>query len=427
MWEGQLRAHHRCFAKLRVRDIVFMRRFLFLSLSVLPMLGTLVAEETLPVFSKEVETPALPIPEKPKPSLVSFKQPFTGKITGSRVRLRTQPSLSSFVMREYSPSDLVQVVGEIDDFYAVLPDPSDKGYVFRTYVLDGIVEGSNVNLRLKPDMTSPIILQLQQGDKVQGKLSAENPKWLEVSLPPSVHFYVAKEFISNEGPLSLFKERIRQKEQVLAQLKSLEESTKKELDKPFAAINLSSAKNELETLINTCKKNQPELAGRASTLLRKMQEEYLQLSVQKNDTLIAQAPAEQPAPIAEIPPPQPTSSPAKEPTVSFFLKEQEQALVQKKIESNEASSQTGLYEKEKKFASPLKGKLVPFERQLKIKPGDFILIDPITKVPMAYLYSTTVDLMPYVGSDVVVEAAPRPDYNFALPAFFVHEIRQQGK
>ena len=120
MWEGQLRAHHRCFAKLRVRDIVFMRRFLFLSLSVLPMLGTLVAEETLPVFSKEVETPALPIPEKPKPSLVSFKQPFTGKITGSRVRLRTQPSLSSFVMREYSPSDLVQVVGEIDDFYAVL-------------------------------------------------------------------------------------------------------------------------------------------------------------------------------------------------------------------------------------------------------------------------------------------------------------------
>lgn len=404
-----------------------MQRFLFLSLSVLPLLGNLVADESLPGVSKEEESSAKSITEQPKPSPVSFKQPFTGKITGSRVRLRTQPSLSSFVIREYSSSDLVQVVGEVDDFFAVLPEPSDKGYVFRTYVLDGIVEGSNVNLRMKPDMTSPILLQLQQGDKIQGKLSAENPKWLEVSLPSSVRFYIAKEFISNEGPLSLFKERSHQKEQVLAQLKSLDESIQSEFNKPFAAINLSSMKNELESLISACKKGQPELAGRAAAILRKMQEEYLQLGVQKNETLIAQAPPEKPTPAIETPLPQPIPSPAKEPTVSFFLKEQEKVLVQKKIESNEASSQSDLYEKEKKFASPLKGKLVPFERQLKIKPGDFILIDPITKVPMTYLYSTTVDLMPYVGTDVVVEAAPRPDYNFALPAFFVHEVRPMEK
>jgi len=404
-----------------------MRRFIFLSLSILPLMGNLPADEDQSMISKEEEMPTTIIPEKTKPTLVSFKQPFTGKVTGSRVRLRLQPSLNSLVIREFSPSDLLQVVGEIDDFYAVLPDSSDKGYIFRTYVLDGVVEGSNVNLRFKPDMTSPIILQLQQGDKVQGQLSAENPKWLEVSLPPSVQFYVAKEFVSKEGPISLFQERMRQKGLFSAQLKNLEEATQTELNKPFPEINLSYTKKQLEVLIDKTQKSQPELAARATDILRKMQEKYLQLSVQKKEELIAQAPDEPKEPAIPIPL-TPTVTPVsftKEPTISFFLKEQEKALVQKKIEANEASSQSDLYGKEKKYASLLKGKLVPFERQLKIKPGDFILIDPVTKVPMAYLYSTTVDLIPYEGMNVFLEVAERPNYNFALPAFFVHEIRPQ--
>jgi hypothetical protein len=400
---------------------------MFMSLSSLSLIGGLIADENLPVTKNDEAIPVTPVPEKPKPTLVTFKQPFTGSITGSRVRLRLQPSLNSLVIQEFAPSDLVQVVGEIDDFYAILPDASKKGYIFRTYVLDGIIEGSNVNLRFKPDMTSPIILQLQQGDKVQGQLSTENPKWLEVSLPSSVHFYIAKEFVSKEGPLSLYNERRQEKDTLLAQMNSMEEATQKELQKPFSDINLISLKKELESLIAKTKKSMPDLSQRASALLVKIQEDYLQLSVQKKEILIAQVPSETSETVAITESSIESSLPQKEPTVSFFLKEQEKALVQKKIETKETASQNDLYTKEKTYAIPVKGKLVPFERQLKIKPGDFILIDPITKVPMAYLYSTTVDLMPYAGMNVVIEGADRPNYNFALPAYFVHSISNQAE
>lgn len=349
----------------------------------------------------------------------NFKQPFTGKINGSKVRLRLQPNLNSLIIRELSSLDFVQVVGEIEDFYAVLPESSDKGYIFRTYVLDDVVEGSNVNVRLKPDMTSPILLQLQQGDKVSGQVCTENPKWIEIPLPSSVHFYVAKEFVSREGPLSTFKERIRQRALFSEKISSIETELKNELKKNFSEINLSSLKKEMESLGEKTKDLFPDLSRKVGDLLKTMQEEYLQKSIQKQEVPIPelQAPIEQ-----KIATP-PQEIPAKEPTVSLFLKEQEKALIEKKMGSHECTSQEDLYTKEKKYATPMKGVLVSFDRPLKIKPGDFLLLHPVTKVPMAYLYSTTIDLASDTNMVVMVEVAERPNHNFALPAYFVHTIQ----
>jgi len=60
---------------------------------------------------------------------------------------------------------------------------------------------------------------------------------------------------------------------------------------------------------------------------------------------------------------------------------------------------------------------------IKNKPGDFIITkDNETK---AYLYSTKCDLNQHVGKKITMKVSPRPNNNFAFPAYFVNSIEVQ--
>lgn len=67
-------------------------------------------------------------------------EPFTGKITKNKVRLRLQPTYDGPVLKELKRNDLLVILGEVEDFYAVQPPTDIQAYVFRTYVLDNVVE-----------------------------------------------------------------------------------------------------------------------------------------------------------------------------------------------------------------------------------------------------------------------------------------------
>ena len=54
----------------------------------------------------------------------------------------------------------------------------------RTFVLDNVIEGNRVNARLKPDLESPVVAQLNSGDRVEGIIHPANNKWMEIKLPP---------------------------------------------------------------------------------------------------------------------------------------------------------------------------------------------------------------------------------------------------
>ena len=67
-------------------------------------------------------------------------EPFTGKIKKQKVRMRLQPLYDGQILKEMNSGDMVIVVGESDDFFAVQPPAEFKGYVYRTYVLDNVIE-----------------------------------------------------------------------------------------------------------------------------------------------------------------------------------------------------------------------------------------------------------------------------------------------
>ncbi|HEY5234609.1 MAG TPA: SH3 domain-containing protein, partial [Rhabdochlamydiaceae bacterium] len=138
-------------------------------------------------------TPVVPVVmEKPF-------SPFTGKVKRTKVRLRANADIESPIVKELHKGELLVVNGKKGDFYAVEPPAGSKAYVFRSFVLDGVVEGNRVNVRFSPSLDAPIIGHLNSGDRIQGVISSLNNKWYEISPPSGTRFYVAKEFVESIG------------------------------------------------------------------------------------------------------------------------------------------------------------------------------------------------------------------------------------
>ena len=120
-------------------------------------------------------------------------QPFTGKVLGNKVRLRIEPNLDCQIVKNLVKDDLLLVVGEEAEFWKIQPPHGSKAYVFRSFILDDKVEVNRVNIRLEPNLDSPVIGQFQKGDHVTGKVADLDNKWLEITPPNNIGYYIAKE------------------------------------------------------------------------------------------------------------------------------------------------------------------------------------------------------------------------------------------
>jgi hypothetical protein len=352
---------------------------------------------------------------------------FTGKVTGSRLRVRLQPNLDGMIIKEVKQGDLVVVTGEVDDFYVVKPEPECKGYIYRAYVLDNIVEANHVNVRLGPDTNAPILTQVGQGDHITGSICPTNSKWLMVDLPQTVRFYMAKDYIANVGDASLYT-RVKMRQQQMSQkLDTIAKNIQNELNHSFADIQLVSYVNDLKTIIAQ-NNDLPEIADRAQGLMKSMQEKYLQLSLGRPLSTESDVPATPPAPVSQIAmvdapaasSPDMNAAPIRH-LSSFVLEQQEMGVIDQALRSGKAPGKDAFYAEELRHALEIIGQLVPYDRPVKNRPGDFMLVDTKTKVPMAYLYSSTVDLHQFAGQTLRLLVSPRPNHHFALPAYFVLE------
>ncbi len=353
---------------------------------------------------------------------------FTGKVTRPRVRMRLQPNLDAYVYKELNPHDLVLVTGSVDDFYAVAPPEEVKGYVFRTYVLDGVVEGNNVNVRLEPDLAAPVICQLNNGDAVYGTLASQNSKWLQIPLPSSVRFYIAKNFVVKAGDSSLFVETGKRKKQFDQALGKLNLQMEEELKKPFREIALAPLVQQLNVLVQE-NQDLPNEVKMAKELIARMQKAYLDQSLIQTDQIFADATD---STEKQTNPPTKQHEKEQEPTNQQIQGqfspgigwiESERKFLKTQYNPQNIVDEENIYIEERKNASLLQGVIRPYDSMSQKKPGDFVIVNPKTNAPYAYLYSTKVNLKDYVGKNVQVFGALRPNNNFAFQAYFVLELR----
>jgi len=373
------------------------------------------------------------------PKQVTKKAPFksfTGKLIKDRVRMRLQPNLDAHIFKELHKDDLVLVVDEEEDFYACQPPQNLNAYIFRTYVLDDVVEGNNVNVRLDPDITAPVVAQLNTGDPIiGGKPAPQNNKWLQMELPKTVRFYVAKDFVTKAGDATLFSQyQLREKETRQA-LRTIEASLNQEFEKPFAQIQLAETANKLQEII-VQNKDLPQEVEKAQALMEKMQKLYLAKSLEvkrtevlKADTLSTNPQKDAVVAVAIEQKPEVTERESTESQnapnwQNSSWKQQEDEIIAAAIEEGTASGEESFYENEQKAAKRLQGIVKANHRYTKNIPGDFVLINPKTNLPIAYLYSTKVNLQNHLNKEVLVVITDRPNNHFAFPAFFVLEVHE---
>lgn len=374
-------------------------------------------------------------------------EPFTGKITRNKVRMRLQPSLEAPILSEFAKDDLLNVVGESGDFYVILPPKDTRAYIFRTFVLDGTVEGNRVNVRLEPALEAPVIAQLNSGDRIEGVVSPLSSKWLEIAPPASTRFYVCKEYVEKIGNALLMKQIEKRRIESSVLLNSAQQNSEIELQKNYQDINLEGVIIDLNTLIKEYT-DFPKYVERAKTLLSIIQESYLQKkiayleakafaiesqtsdakpvtseteSIKKQDPLPRDDSFNQTPRKAASNWETPFDPNKMTPRMALWIP-QERSLYEAWTLTHKNGTPKDFYEEQFGDTVELKGIVEAYSRPIKIKPGDYLLVNSLTNLPIAYLYSTQVDLLKNSGKEVLVHAVRRPNYNFAFPAYYVISI-----
>jgi hypothetical protein len=326
--------------------------------------------------------------------------------------MRLQPDLDSHVVREISKNEMLSIVSQEGDYYAVEPPMALKAYVFRSFVLDGIVEGNRVNVRLEPDLEAPVIGHLNSGDRISGQISEQNRKWLEISPPSNTLFYVAKDFIEYAGGPELKEQMAQRKETAEQLLEAAKLFAKAEMENTFEEIDFEKIKEGFLTIIHDYT-DFPQKAELAKDALTSAQEEYLQKRIAYLEEKAALA--------TSYVAPQGRKAKQAKTLEAKTWQGVEQGLFAAWQENHQDQAMDDFYQEQKMLAKSVSGVLEIFSSPVKNKPGNYVLKKK--NLPVAYLYSTSLNLEEHVGNEVTIVGSPRDNHNFAFPAYFVHEVQ----
>ena len=364
-------------------------------------------------FSEETSTPKLET-KKAKPK-TQFK-PFTGKVKGKKVRLRTQPDLDSSIAKELIRGDFLSVVDETDDFW-VVEAPSDlKAYVFRSFVLDNVIEANRVNVRLQPNTESPVIMHLNSGDLVEGTICTSNHKWIEINAPSTARFYIAKSYVENIGGPEVKHEHEARLSLVKGQLELAEYFAESEMKKNYNEIDFDKMNHNFLVVIQEYS-DFPHFVEKAKDTLAGLQEKFIDKRISYMESKAAQEEETAMLTLEAIK--------AEQNSLTDKMKlwePVEEALFLSWATIHEAKDVQDYHSEQKIAAHHLTGILEPYSAPVKCKPGDYIIKQ--NDLPVGYVYSTVVNLQNLVGKKVSLVGSPRPNNNFAFPAYFVLGVEE---
>ena len=403
-----------------------------LALSALSCATLAIAQPSAPTKKAPPMAESAPIAKKTD----SFK-PFTGKVLANKVRIRAKADLESRIVRQANKNDFLLIVGESGDFLAVQPPKGTKAYVFRSYILDNIVEANRVNVRLEPHVDAPIIGQLQAGDKVQGDICAMNHKWLEIAPPGNAHFYISKEFIEKVGGPDYLAAMEKRKSEVDELTSSAFFSAEAECKKAYENMSIQEPTEKFMTILRSYG-DFPEAVQQAKEGLALLKDTYLDKKIAYLDNRSELTPAAKEELLAkhkaenrelfqnEIVKSDPAlwnkrSLPKANLTDRMrFWDTIEESLYLSWSAFHSGKKLDDFYQEQKANATIVTGKIENYDHPVKNKPGDYILRGP--SAPVAYLYSTSVDLEKFAGKNVTMLVSPRPNNHFAFPAYFVLSV-----
>ena len=124
----------------------------------------------------------------------------TGVVTGTVVNFRKEPNLSSKVLLKLEKGTKVTVIDSKGDWYNVVYNDA-YGWMHQDWVqvrdksiAVGIVTGTVVNVRSKPDINSEVITKFNKGTKVE--IYEKSGKWYRVAIGEERHGWMHSDWVA---------------------------------------------------------------------------------------------------------------------------------------------------------------------------------------------------------------------------------------
>ena len=343
---------------------------------------------------------------------------FTGKIVGDNVRMRSVADLDGMIISELAKNEYVVVDGEKEGFFAIRVPKELKAYIFRGFIIDNVIEGERVHFRLAPNKEALILGHYNTGQHVDGTICENNTKWLQIEVPDTVRFYVAKEFVERVGGVDFKSIHDQRKKDVVQMFESTRLLAQSELNKNFHEIGIERVKQDFQTIIEKYT-DFPEIVSKAKKALAKVQENYLCRKITFLENKASQK-TEKDRPENIYDALRNTNEDISQTDRMKIWEPIEQACYLKWSSMHYAKTMDDFYRDQKLKSQRISGIVEAYKEPVQNKPGDFVVKNH--DIVTAYIYSTHINLCEYEGKWVNLMVAPRSNNNFAFPAYCVLDV-----
>ncbi len=131
------------------------------------------------------------------------RYPFIGQIKAKRVNIRSGPHINFEILGKTKKGDKVTIVGKRQGWYKVRLPKTIPVYVHYELVQRrtepaGIVKGSRVNARAKPNIKATLVGQLNKGEIVT--IRGLKNEWLEITPTANCSAWISTDFIDYVKP-----------------------------------------------------------------------------------------------------------------------------------------------------------------------------------------------------------------------------------
>jgi uncharacterized protein YgiM (DUF1202 family) len=122
-----------------------------------------------------------------------------GEINSDNINIRTDSTVSSEIICVVNKRERLDVLSELYGWYKVRLPSSAPAFIKKDFILlaenkTGKVTGNKVNIRLRPDIKSPILGKLNSGDTVN--ILEANGDWLKIAPVINCFGWINKSFIT---------------------------------------------------------------------------------------------------------------------------------------------------------------------------------------------------------------------------------------
>lgn len=130
--------------------------------------------------------------------------PFTGVVTGNDVNVRSGPDTNWYTVAKLMRDNRVQVVGEDNGWYQIVPPQGTFSLVSKDYVEKsgnkGTITGDRVAIRAGSNLgDQENALQLLAGKGTEVTIIGQQGDWYKITPPDGAYVWIAKQFVKPSG------------------------------------------------------------------------------------------------------------------------------------------------------------------------------------------------------------------------------------